>query len=91
MSARLRAAKLTFGGRVHCPFLRPLFLSRAEVSRITHVAEGIAAIGERVVQAALTDASLLDAVGVTEPERELIAIEPGYARASTASRPWRTG
>jgi uncharacterized circularly permuted ATP-grasp superfamily protein len=86
LSARLRAAKLTFGGRVHCPFLRPLFLSRAEVSRITHVAEGIAAIGERVVQAALTDASLLDAVGVTEPERELIAIEPGYARASTASR-----
>ena len=26
LSARLRAAKLTFGGRVHCPFLRPFFL-----------------------------------------------------------------
>jgi uncharacterized circularly permuted ATP-grasp superfamily protein len=86
LSARLRAAKLTFGGRVHCPFLRPLFLSRADVSRITRVAEGLAAIGERVVQAALADPSILDAVGLTHAERELVAIEPGYARASTASR-----
>ena len=45
----MRAAKLTFGGRVHCPFLRPLFLSRQDVARITRVAEAIAAIGERVV------------------------------------------
>jgi uncharacterized circularly permuted ATP-grasp superfamily protein len=71
---------------VHCPFLRPMFLSREDVGRITRVAEGIAAIGERVVQAALTDASILDALGLTEAERELVAIEPGYARASTASR-----
>ena len=61
LSARLRAAKLTFGGRVHCPFLRPLFLHAADVARITHVAEAIAAIGERVVQAALADHSLFDA------------------------------
>ena len=44
LSARLRASKLTFGGRVHCPFLRPLFLSRRDVNRITRVAEAIAAI-----------------------------------------------
>ena len=39
-----------------------------------------------MVQAALADASILDAVGLTEAERELVAIEPGYACASTASR-----
>jgi uncharacterized circularly permuted ATP-grasp superfamily protein len=63
-----------------------MFLSREDVGRITRVAEGIAAIGERVVQAALADASILDALGLTQAERELVAIEPGYARASTASR-----
>jgi uncharacterized circularly permuted ATP-grasp superfamily protein len=86
LSARLRASKLTFGGRVHCPFLRPLFLSRDDVGRLTRAAEAIAAIGERVVQAALADASLFDAVGLSEDERRLVRLEPGYARASTASR-----
>jgi uncharacterized circularly permuted ATP-grasp superfamily protein len=71
---------------VHCPFLRPLFLSRDDVGRITRVAEAIAAIGERVVQAALADHSLFDAVGLSEAERQLVSIDPGYARASTASR-----
>ena len=86
LSARLRASKLTFGGRVHCPFLRPLFLSRRDVNRITRVAEAIAAIGERVVQAALADHSIFDAVALTDEERRLVSIDPGYLRASTASR-----
>jgi uncharacterized circularly permuted ATP-grasp superfamily protein len=86
LSGRLRAARLTFGGRVHCPFLRPLFLSRDDVALLSRVAEAIAAIGERVVQAALEDRSLVDAVGLTEDERRLVSVEPGYARASTASR-----
>src|ERR1700751_4770704 len=34
----LRAAKLTFGSRVHCPFLRPFFLSFVDVQRVRGVA-----------------------------------------------------
>ncbi len=30
-SGRMREARLTFGERVHCPFLRPLFLDPADV------------------------------------------------------------
>jgi uncharacterized circularly permuted ATP-grasp superfamily protein len=86
LSATMRAAKLTFGDRVHCPFLRPIFLDPHDVTRVARVAERLADIGERVVQASLQDPSLLDAVGLTEAERPLFAIEPGYARASTASR-----
>ena len=41
--ARLRAAKLTFGDRVHCPFLRPFFLSPEEEQRVRIVAETVAA------------------------------------------------
>jgi uncharacterized circularly permuted ATP-grasp superfamily protein len=85
-SGRMRAARLTFGDRVHCPFLRPLFLDPADVARVSRAAELIAPVGERVVSAALSNPALLDAVGLTEAERALVAIEPGYARASTASR-----
>jgi len=35
--ARLRKSKLTFGDRVHCPFLRPFFLSPEEAVSYTHL------------------------------------------------------
>ena len=46
---KLRRANLTFGDRVHCPFLRPFFLSPEEEERVRAVAETIADLGERVV------------------------------------------
>ena len=86
LAAAMRQRKLTFGDRVHCPVLRPFFLTAADEARIRAATEAIAAIGERVVQAAMEDARLMRALGVTEAEERLIRIEPGYDRASTASR-----
>src|ERR1700733_13322274 len=51
--ARLRDARLTFGDRVHCPFLRPFFLSPEDERRVPIVAETVADLGERVVTASL--------------------------------------
>jgi uncharacterized circularly permuted ATP-grasp superfamily protein len=82
----MRDRKLTFGDRVHCHVLRPFFLSAADEVRIREASERIAAIGERVAAAAVTDRRLLTALGVTEAEERLIRIDPGYPRASTASR-----
>ena len=48
LSATMRAAKLTFGDRVHCPFLRPIFLDPHDVTRVARVAERLADVGERV-------------------------------------------
>ena len=36
---QLRAVKLTFGDRVHCPFLRPFFLSPEDEQRVLTVME----------------------------------------------------
>ena len=55
---QLRNAKLTFGRRVHCPFLRPFFLSPRDEERVRRVAETIAAVAERVTMAALENNSL---------------------------------
>jgi uncharacterized circularly permuted ATP-grasp superfamily protein len=85
-AAALRAQKLTFGDRVHCPFLRPFLLTRADEQRIRAAAETIAAAGERVVDAAMGSRSLLDDLGMTDPEIALAAIDPGYTTSSTSSR-----
>ena len=87
LSTRMRDARLAFGGRPLCPFLRPFFLDAADEARVRAVAETIAAIGERVVAAAMSTAPELQRrVRLTEAEMRLAGIEPGYARASTTSR-----
>jgi hypothetical protein len=82
----MRERKLTFGDRIHCPFLRPFFVSAEDEARMRAAAEVIAALGERVAQAAARIPSLVEALGVTGAEARLIALDPGYPTASTASR-----
>jgi hypothetical protein len=82
----LRAERLFFGDRIHCPFLRPFFLDDDQVALVRRVSETIARMGERVAHAALERPQILDAVALTDAERALVAIDPGYATASTASR-----
>jgi uncharacterized circularly permuted ATP-grasp superfamily protein len=83
---RMRKAKLTFGERVHCPFLRPFFLSPEDEERVRTVAETIAVLGERVVLAALDDRSIFAQLHLSEEEERLARIQAGYGPASTASR-----
>jgi hypothetical protein len=85
-AAAMRARKLTFGDRIHCPFLRPFFLTATEEARVRRAAETLAALGERVAREAVGSPNLFDQLGVSEAEERLIRIDPGYERASTASR-----
>jgi uncharacterized circularly permuted ATP-grasp superfamily protein len=84
--AQLRVAKLTFGRRVHCPFLRPFFLSPEDEARVRTVAETIAKVAERVTKAALEDNSLFDQFHLRPEEARLARIPTGPGPASTASR-----
>jgi uncharacterized circularly permuted ATP-grasp superfamily protein len=86
LADRMRRAHLVFGDRLSCPFLQPLFMSVADEARQRKACEVIAGIGERVAAEALQDPTLLAAFGLSDQERALIAMEPGYAFASTASR-----
>jgi hypothetical protein len=83
---RMRKAKLTFGDRAHCPFLRPFFLSPEDETRVRTVAETIAELGERVVTAALNDKHLFAQLHLREEEERLARLPVGYGPASTASR-----
>src|ERR1700676_2667969 len=82
----LRAAKLTFGDRVHCPFLRPFFLSPEDEVRVRPVAETIAELGERAALAALADEKLFAQFHLRPEEARLARLPGGNGRVSTASR-----
>lgn len=84
--SKLRKAKLTFGDRVHCPFLRPFFLSPEDEERVRTVAETVADFGERIVAAALEDKQLFAQLHLRPEEERLARLPVAYGRASTASR-----
>ena len=81
---RVRDARLTFGGRVLCPFPRPNLVSPAVYEQIRGVCRGIFRAIEKA-EARLGE-GLWDRVDVTPEERELVRIDPGYARSSPTSR-----
>jgi uncharacterized circularly permuted ATP-grasp superfamily protein len=86
LDRRMRDARLTFGGRVLCPFLRPFFVDASDEPRVVEAAETLWQLGERVAAAALQDDALLERLALTEDEIRLVRIDPGYATASTAAR-----
>ena len=86
LAAAMRTRGLTFGDRIHCPFLRPFFLTATDEARIRRASETIVALGERVARVALDSPRLFQALGVAEAEEPLIRLDPGYHTASTASR-----
>ena len=83
---RLRKANLFFGDRVHCPFLRPFFLTPEDERRVRVVAETMAELGERVVTAAIGDSALLSQLHLRDEELRLIRLGKIAGPASTASR-----
>jgi hypothetical protein len=81
---RLAAARLTFGGRPLCSFPRPNLVSPEAYEQVRGVCRRIFAAVERV-ERELGEA-LWDRVELSPAERELMAIDPGYARSSPLAR-----
>lgn len=82
----LENSKLIFGGRRLSPYLRPHFITELDWRRVTAVCETIFSALQKVKDAAVEDDSLLDELGITEIERELVKIDPGYTHVSPTSR-----
>ena len=82
----LERAKLIFGGRRLSPYLRPHFVTETDFARITKICETVWSAIQKVKDAAVEDDSLVDDLGITEIERELVAIDPGYKAVSPTAR-----
>src|SRR6478752_783011 len=82
LDAALDGSKLIFGGRRLTPYLRPHFVTSKDWKTVTATCETIFAALQKVKDAAVADDNILNELGVTEIERELVKIDPGYSHVS---------
>jgi hypothetical protein len=82
----LERARLIFGGRRLSPYLRPHFVTEKDWTRVTRVCETVWGAIQKVKDAAVEDAKIVDELGLNDIERELVAIDPGYAAVSPTAR-----
>lgn len=82
----LEGARLIFGGRRLSPYLRPHFVTENDWEMVVKNCETIWGALQKVKDAAIGNDELLDELGVTEIERELVAIDPKYAQVSPTAR-----
>lgn len=82
----LEDAKLIFGGRRLTPYLRPHFVTEADWKLVTERCEIIWNTLQKVKDAAIGNDELLDELGITGIERELVEIDPKYEQVSPTAR-----
>jgi hypothetical protein len=82
----LEQSRLIFGGRRLSPYLRPHFVTEEDFERICNICETVWSAIEKVKDAAINDLTIVDDLGLTDIERELISIDPGYKAVSPTSR-----
>lgn len=82
----LERARLIFGGRRLSPYLRPYFVTEEDFERIRIVCETVWSAIQKVKDAAIVDPTIITDLGLTDVERELIAIDPGYKAVSPTAR-----
>lgn len=78
--------RLIFGGRPLSPYLRPHFITADDWVRVKAICETIWSALQKVKDAAVKDEAILDELGITEIEKELVKIDPGYSQVSPTAR-----
>lgn len=86
LDSKLKEARLIFGGRRLAPYLRPHFVLEDDWKRTTRICETIFRTLQKIKDAAVDSEELLDELGVTDIERELVKIDPGYSGAAPTAR-----
>ena len=82
----LEKARLIFGGRPLSPYLRPHFVTEPDWIRIVEICEGVWSALQKVKDAAVGNDEMLDELGITPIERDLVSIDPKYKQVSPTAR-----
>jgi len=83
---RMEAERLSAGGRLLCPFLRPNFVTRRQYESMVKTGEALISAIERMEQMALASPALLARVQLLPAEKMLAAVDPGYNMSEVAAR-----
>lgn len=82
----LDRTKLVFGGRPLTPYLRPHFVTASDWTRVVRVCETVWSALQKVRDVAVGSPALLDELGLSALEKELVAIDPKYRQVSPSAR-----
>lgn len=82
----LRDNGVLFGGRPLCPFLRPNFVGREQLDLLASAVRGVVGAMNVLAPRLTSEPELQDFLGMTEQERMLAEIDPGYLDLSVTSR-----
>lgn len=86
LHARMESGKLSAGGRLICPFLRPNFISRRQYESLVKTGESLICAIDRMEQMVLANAALLSRLELLPAEKMLASIDPGYQALEVAAR-----
>ena len=83
---RMEQKRLSAGGRLICPFLRPNFISRRQYDSLVRTGESLIGAIDRMEQMVLANPVLLSRLDLLPAEKMLAAIDPGYQALEVAAR-----
>jgi len=83
---RMESGRLSAGGRLVCPFLRPNFISRRQYDSLVRSGEALICAIDRMEQMVLSNPVLLARLDLLPAEKMLAAIDPGYQALEVAAR-----
>ena len=83
---RMESGKLSAGGRLICPFLRPHFISRRQYESLIKTGESLIGAIDRMEQMVLANPALLARLELLPAEKMLASIDPGYQALEVAAR-----
>ena len=86
LHGRMESGKLSSGGRLICPFLRPNFLSRRQYESLVKTGESLIGAIDRMEGMVLANPALLSRLELLPAEKMLASIDPGYQALEVAAR-----
>lgn len=86
LRSTMRMNRLLYGDRPLGVALRPHLLDRAQFDALTRAAELIASALEKVAAAVVQSPALMIELGLTDAERKLALVDPGFSGAGITTR-----
>jgi hypothetical protein len=86
LRSAMRKKRLLYGERPIGVALRPHLLHHEQFQKLTHAAQRVTSALEKIAAAVVQDPNLMDELGLTEAERRMALVDPGFSTAGVTTR-----
>ena len=86
LRSAMRKKRLLYGDRPSGVALRPHLLDQKQFRALTQAAERVGSALEKVAATVVQDPNLMDQLGLTEAERKMALVDPGFSMAGVTTR-----